>query len=198
MAWRCKDESERKTPRRWLVVVVAATLFLPASRHVIAETSRNPTTLNVFGNWRIAAVPENKSLRLVGVVTEGSGAYFALQCFHETESIGIEVLLFKKSEQQRVDQAGTARITVWNEQSKPTTALMAVFEGRIAFASADKDKRHTGRLYADAFAFLSVLYEAKQFFSLDAGGPTRTYDAKHLPAALAMFRKLCGGLRAVR
>ena len=164
-----------------------------AQRSIRAEN-----TISVFGNWRIDLFKENRSLQLVGTVTEGEGGYFSLQCFaEEADKIAILVPMFDDRELAAARKRSIVRITAWNELGGSVTVTMLVFEGVAGFAIADKQKlAEQDGLTKFAFAFLAKLKEAKVFFAFEAGGPTRTYDARHLSAARDKFERSCAEIRA--
>ena len=166
--------------------------FAPSS----AQSIRSKDTIFVFGNWRIDLIRENRSLQLVGVVTEGTGAYFVIQCFAEGDPISIQVPIHEDDEIAAARKRGSVWVTAWNERGDPVTVPMASFGGAAGVTIADKRKlAHQDALAISAFAFLAKLQEAKSFFAFEAGGPTRTYDAKHLSAARHRFERSCADIR---
>ena len=74
----------------------------------------------------------------------------------------------------------------------PVQLRMVSKEGHIALALA-KPEYATSRDIFDVsgLLFLYKLNETKAFFALELGGPSRTYDAKHLPAARPRFAFMC-------
>ena len=148
-----------------------------------------------FGNWRIEIVQENKSLRLVGVVTEGRGAYIAVQCYSERDWYSVEVPIFDPAEIAAADRRGSVRITAWNDRDKPDSITMVRFNKMGAIGLADKSKLAEADILAvSAFAFLDKIQRAGAFFAFEAGGPTRTYDVRHYKAARGKFDESCSAI----
>lgn len=155
---------------------------------------RSKDTIFIFGNWRIDLIKENRSLQLVGMVTEGKGAFFSLQCYAEGDQLTIYVPTFDSDEIAAARRKGFVQVTVWNDQSAPTTVPMLSFKGAAGIAIADKRKL-PDPFTISAFDFLGKLREARIFFALEAGGLTRTYDAKHLNVARGKFEQSCTDIR---
>jgi hypothetical protein len=89
------------------------------------------------------------------------------------------------------------RITAWNEGGGPVTVQMLFMHDAAGQAYADKaELAQQDPLTIFAFAFLEKLRDAKSFFAFEAGGPTRTYDARHLGAARDKFERSCAEIRA--
>src|ERR1700681_2601265 len=57
------------------------------------HSNRGPNTVYSFGNWRIDAVKENRSLQLFST---GDGAYFDIQCFAVGNDLAVHVPLSRK------------------------------------------------------------------------------------------------------
>ena len=85
----------------------------------LAQPMRSRDTIFMFGNWRIDLIQENRSLQLVGMVTEGKGAFFSLQCFAESDQITILVPTFDAEEKGAILRRGFVQVTAWNDQSAP-------------------------------------------------------------------------------
>src|SRR5688572_2389922 len=78
--------------RRACLLLLLATLLVTSP--CLAQSRRSPDTISMLGNWRIDLIKDNRSLQLVGLVTEGKGAYFAVQCFADGDHLTIVVPTF--------------------------------------------------------------------------------------------------------
>jgi hypothetical protein len=177
--------------RTWVAVTVACLCI--ASARSDARDIRTPNTINVFENWRIDFVRENKSLLLVGTTTGASSFFFSVQCYADSENLQVVVPL-DMAETAAATETKFVRITVWNQSGDPRRVTMIRAHESVAMNVALKE-RPDHVLGMHAFVFLSQLDKAKEFFAIDAGGPNRIYPAQHLPAALAMFRSSCSSIR---
>jgi hypothetical protein len=156
---------------------------------------RSKETIFAFGNWRIELIKENRSLQLIGVVTKGEGAYFVVQCYAEGDQLMILVPTFDNAEIAAARRRSFVQVTVWNEQGKPAILQMGFYKDAAGMTIGDKSKLVDPYIWAQAFIFLEKLREAKTFFAFEAGGATRTYDAKHLGAARTKFEESCAEIR---
>ena len=178
------------------IVAVWLAIMFTVSCSSQAEMLRDANTLSLFGNWRIEIERSNKSLLLIGVVSEGGGAFVFLQCYATVDWYWLLVPLFDRLEQSKVQGKKVTRLTVWNDNSDAETIALPAMDGKAAFGQADKLLLAKSDPIAIAtFAFLGKLTSAKLFFALDAGGPTRTYDVRHFPAAFGQFQKKCAEIR---
>jgi hypothetical protein len=151
-----------------------------------------PRILNSFGNWRIELEPSNQSLRLVGVVTEGAPGYFDVICYASANWRAIFISIFNEGEREAALANKHAKVSVWNEAGNSEQLRMLTKEGHLAFALAKPELAGSKDIYErSALVFLERLNEARSFFAIELGGQSRTYDAKHLPAARARFNLLC-------
>jgi hypothetical protein len=155
------------------------------------HSNRGPNTVYSFGNWRIDAVKENRSLQLFGT---GDGAYFDIQCFAVGNDLAIHVPLFEKAEVASIRGLGV-QVVAWNESGAPITVPMATWKNVVAMTIAKSTDGRGDELELGAQRFIEKVFASKTFFALTAGGSTRTYEAAHLPAARDVFRRSCAEIK---
>jgi hypothetical protein len=155
------------------------------------HSNRGPNTVYSFGNWRIDAVKENRSLQLVGT---GDGAYFDIQCFADGNDLAVHVTLFEKAEVASIRGVGI-QVVAWNESGAPITVPMVAWKNVVAVTITKSSDGRGDELELGAQHFIQKIFASKTYFAFTAGGSTRTYEAAHLPAARDAFRRSCAEIK---
>jgi hypothetical protein len=125
------------------------------------HSNRGPNTVYSFGNWRIDAVKENRSLQLFGT---GDGAYFDIQCFAVGNDLAVHVPLFEKAEVASIRGLGV-KVVAWNESGAPITVSMATWKNVVARTIAKSSDGRGDELELAAQHFIEKVFASKTFFA---------------------------------
>lgn len=139
-----------------------------------------------FGVWTIRQEPRAKdSLRLVG--REGGGdTSIEVECHARSPVVGVFMTLGYDAS---ANAAEPFQVTVWNEQGLRSVTRFPRANATTGFVLFDRSLVGDGP--PGIHSLFATLRRAKEFFSLEAAGVERKFDARELDAAFLKFEAAC-------